>query len=112
MRAAGGRLVGISADPLLETREWQADEEADERVRYPLLSDADLRVAKAYGLHDADGGIALPAVVIVRHDDGRIAWLRVSETVGDRPSTEEVLEALRALPRPVARDGVAPVRSR
>jgi alkyl hydroperoxide reductase subunit AhpC len=92
---AGAVLAGISADPVAETAEWQADEDEEDRISFPLLSDADLATCKAYGVHDVENEICLPAVVIVHAQDGTIRWARSSTTVGDRPSVDEVLEQVK-----------------
>ncbi len=71
-----------------------------ERISFPLLSDADLATCKAYGVHDAENSICLPAIVLVRAGDGTIRWTRVSSTIGDRPSVDEVVEQVKRLGKP------------
>lgn len=62
-----------------------------------MLSDADLRVAEAYGVHDPESPeLALPAIIIVDRS-GVVRWVRVSETVGDRPEVDEALAELRKI---------------
>lgn len=92
-------LAGISADPVEDTRAWQDEEPPWERIDFPLLSDVDLAVTKAYGVYDAAHEIALPAVVVV-HADGTVRWTRVGESMADRPSPDEVIEAVRQLGPP------------
>lgn len=93
----GAVLAGISADPVADTRAWQADEDPEDRVTFPLLSDPDLAVCKAYGVHDAEHGIALPAVIVVHAGDGTVRWTRVGDSMADRPGVDEVVEAVRRL---------------
>ncbi|MCO5164762.1 MAG: redoxin domain-containing protein [Planctomycetes bacterium] len=93
-------LAGISADPPEDTRAWQADEDPEDRLSFPLLSDADLAVCKAYGVHDAAHGMALPAVVVVHAEDGTVRWTRVGESIADRPTLDELLEVVRRLGPP------------
>jgi hypothetical protein len=48
-------------------------------------------------VHDPESpDIALPAIIIV-DPAGVVRWVRVSETVGDRPEPEEALERLRKI---------------
>jgi peroxiredoxin len=62
-------------------------------VRFPLLSDADLKAIRAYGVEDAENGVAWPAIFIVGAD-GRVRWRTLVETFRVRPAAEVVLEAL------------------
>lgn len=63
-------------------------------LHFPLLSDADLRVAAAYGVAMSGRDIAVPSVFVVR-PDRVIAWKCVGETMADRPGVEEVLAQVR-----------------
>lgn len=96
----GAVIAGISADSVEDTRDWQADEDIFDQISFPLLSDADRAVCKAYGVFDAAHDIALPAVVVVHGPDGAVRWTRVSESMADRPSADEVLEVVRRLGPP------------
>ncbi|MCO5168727.1 MAG: redoxin domain-containing protein [Planctomycetes bacterium] len=93
-------LAGISADRPEETRAWQAEEEPADRLGFPLLSDPDLAACKAFGVHDAAHGVALPAVVVVHARDGTVRWTRVGESITDRPALDELLEVVRGLGPP------------
>jgi peroxiredoxin len=62
--------------------------EAD--IAYPLLSDADLRVALNYGVAMKGEDIAVPSVFIVL-PDRRIFWKHVGESVADRPSDQDLI---------------------
>ena len=61
-------------------------------LSFPILSDADLAVAKTYGVVDEDNGIAWPAVFVVT-PGGRIAWRSLSETYKVRPGVSAILAA-------------------
>jgi peroxiredoxin len=86
----GGTLVGISVDG----REDSTALVARLGLHYPLLSDPDLRVASAYGVAMKGRDIAVPSVFVVRGD--RIVYRKVGETVGDRPTPDEVVAQVTA----------------
>lgn len=62
-------------------------------VTFPILSDEKLTAIRAYGVEDAENGIAWPAILIVGRD-GRIAWRSLAETYRERPASKVVLDAL------------------
>ncbi len=62
-------------------------------VTFPLLSDEDLSAIRAYGVEDAENGVAWPAIFIVGRD-GRVAWRSLAETYRERTASRVVLEAL------------------
>jgi peroxiredoxin len=64
-------------------------------VRFPLLSDADLKVASSYGVAMQGRDIAVPSVFVVRKDRS-IAWKKVGEDMTDRPATSDVLAQAKA----------------
>lgn len=65
-------------------------------LHFPLLSDADLAVAKAYGVAMEGRDIALPAVLIVDRA-GRIRFRQVGETAADRAKPDDILRTLAEL---------------
>lgn len=85
-------LVAISVDP--PERSTPLAERLG--VRFPLLSDVDLKVTRAYGVVDGENGIAWPAIFIVGKD-GRIKWRSLAEVYTTRSSSAVVLEALAAV---------------
>jgi peroxiredoxin len=89
IRARGAALVAISVDSPVESRALA------ERLglSFPLLSDPDLKAIRAYGVEDAENGIAWPAIFIVGAD-GRIRWRSLAETYTVRPASAVLLEAL------------------
>lgn len=93
----GGTLLAISADSPPELAELARAQD----LRFPLLSDPDRQVIRAYGLLHTGGGpgggdIAIPAQVLVR-SDGSVAWRHVSGTITDRMDPADTLAALSAL---------------
>lgn len=80
---------------MAESRQWQAEEDEEDRLRFPLLADPALATCKAYGVYDAHNGFTLPAVIVVRGEDGTVSSVRPSESIADRPSTDDVLEAVK-----------------
>jgi peroxiredoxin len=83
-------IVAISVDPAADSTKLAADL----GLHYPLLSDADLRAASAYGVAMRGRDIAVPSVFVVRRDR-TIAWKKVGEDMTDRPSASEVLDQVR-----------------
>ena len=84
-------MAGISVDPV----ENNAAMVEKLLLPFPLLSDPDGRVIKAWGVwNDGDGGIAKPSIFAVRKD-GTIAWRYVGNDYADRPTDEELFAALR-----------------
>ncbi len=62
---------------------------------FPLLSDPEGRVIKAWGVwSDDDGGIARPAIFAIRRD-GSLAWRYVGRDFADRPTDDELFNSLR-----------------
>ncbi len=68
-------------------------------VTFPILSDEKLAMTRAYGVEDAENGIAWPAIFLIA-SDGRIAWRSLAQTYKVRAGPEEILKALDALPHP------------
>jgi peroxiredoxin len=64
-------------------------------LHFPLLSDPDLRVASAYGVAMKGRDIAVPSLFVVK-TDRTIAFRKVGENVGDRPTPDEVVAQVQA----------------
>ncbi len=62
--------------------------------KFAILSDADAKVIRRYGLLHANGhkggDIAIRTTILL-DAQGREQWRRVSETIGDIPAAEEVI---------------------
>ena len=88
------RVVAISVDPVAKSQ----DLARDLGLSFPLLSDPELTVIRAYGVADEGNGIAWPAEFLVDRGGG-IRWRRTAQAVGTRPSATEVLAAFDAAGR-------------
>jgi peroxiredoxin len=92
------RIIAISVDDAEHARiAWE--KAADKK--FTVLSDPGAKVIQAYGLLHAGGhrgdDIAIRTTILI-DKAGRAQWQRVSETVQDVPTVEEVLTAVRKLP--------------
>ena len=63
-------------------------------LRYPLLSDEELRVIRAFGVEMQGQPIALPATFVLAARSGRVRYRHVGETVFDRPQRSALLAAV------------------
>lgn len=81
-------MVGISVDPIEKSK----DLAQSLGLTFPLLSDPDLAVIRAYGVADESNEIAWPSEFIVDRD-GTIRWRATAQSVGTRPSAADVLRA-------------------
>ena len=52
------KLIGLSVDPVSDHKKWEHDieEVMGHAVRYPMIGDSDLNVAKLYGMLPGDAG--------------------------------------------------------
>jgi len=52
------KIIGLSVDPVTDHGKWaaQIEETQGNKVTYPMIGDADLNVAKLYGMLPADAG--------------------------------------------------------
>ncbi|MBI4523028.1 MAG: peroxiredoxin [Deltaproteobacteria bacterium] len=91
-RAENAEILGVSVDSLESHRSW-AEELGG--VAYPLLSDTDKQVSRAYGVLDEKEGVSLRATFII-NPTGEVSYQVVSHTNVGR-SVEETLRVLRAL---------------
>jgi alkyl hydroperoxide reductase subunit AhpC len=85
-------ILGVSVDSIESHRSW-AEELGG--LNYPLLSDADKTVSRAYGVLDEKEGVALRATFII-NPAGIICYQVVSHVNVGR-SVEETLRVLKAL---------------
>jgi peroxiredoxin len=88
--AAQLAVVGISVDTVEQNAEM-----ADKLLLpFPLLSDPEGSVIRAYGVWNPhEGGIAKPSLFLVRPNRS-IAWSYVGEDYADRPLDSALLGAL------------------
>jgi peroxiredoxin Q/BCP len=90
--AMGARVVGISPDPPARHREFITAK----RLPFPLLSDPDGRVFRAYGVVPRLFSIRTRGLVIVG-SDGRVLDERIETTMFTHRGATEVLAMLRTL---------------
>jgi peroxiredoxin len=84
-------LAGISVDAVENNRAMVEKL----LLPFPLLSDPEGTVIKAYGVwNDGEGGIARPSIFAVRRDRS-IAWEYVGEDYADRPADDEMFAAFK-----------------
>jgi peroxiredoxin 2/4 len=91
-RSEQGEVLGVSVDSIESHRKW-ADELGG--IHYPLLSDDEKKVSRAYGVLDEKAGVAARATFII-NPAGEVSYLVVSSSNVGR-SVEETLRVLKAL---------------
>ena len=62
-------------------------------MRYPVISDAKKRIIQLYGVLHPREGISRPAVFTV-DTRGVVRYVHVGRNVRDRPSLQQVMQAL------------------
>ena len=62
-------------------------------IRYPLISDPKRRIIKRFGVLHPREGIARPAIFII-DKSGVVRYLHVGKYPSDRPSIQQVMQAL------------------
>lgn len=65
-------------------------------ISFPLLSDGDLAVTKAYGIFNAQQDLAHPTSLVIDRK-GVVRYVREDIDFRVRPSPEELLGALKAI---------------
>lgn len=90
--AQGAEILGVSVDSLDSHRSW-ADELGG--IDYPLLSDEEKTLSRAYGVLDEREGVPLRATFIIT-PNGEVSYLVISHVNVGR-SVEETLRVLKAL---------------
>lgn len=84
----GVRIFGVSVDAVADSRAFARQYKID----FPLLSDADGAVSRAYvGLDDAD--ITVPGIVVIRKD-GAIVYRQIADAKDDRLTAADVVAAV------------------
>lgn len=91
-RSEKAEILGLSVDSLETHRAWVEELGG---VEYPLLSDSEKKVSRAYGVLEEKEGVSLRATFIV-NPDGEVSYLVVSHRNVGR-SVEETLRVLKAL---------------
>jgi alkyl hydroperoxide reductase subunit AhpC len=91
-RAESAEILGVSVDSVTSHRSW-AEELGG--LNYPLLSDEERKVSRAYGVLDEKEGVALRATFLI-NPNGEVAYVVISHVNVGR-SVEETLRVLKAL---------------
>jgi alkyl hydroperoxide reductase subunit AhpC len=91
-RLEKAEILGLSVDSLETHRAWIEELGG---VNYPLLSDEEKKVSRAYGVLDEKQGVSLRAAFII-NPKGEVSYLVVSHMNVGR-SIEETLRVLKAL---------------
>ncbi len=89
--ALGATLVAISSD----TPEDALAMRKKLALGFELYSDAQLTVITKWGVEDYGQGIAKPATFVVQ-PGGEITFRKIGDKPEDRPSTQEIIDALAA----------------
>lgn len=91
LTAAGATVVAISSDTPADA----AAMKTKLALGFELYSDSELAVITKWGVEDFGQGIAKPATFIVQ-PGGEITFRKVGEKPEDRPSSQQILDALAA----------------
>jgi alkyl hydroperoxide reductase subunit AhpC len=91
-RAENAEILGVSVDSVTSHRSW-AEELGG--IDYPLLSDEEKKVSRAYRVLDEKDGVALRATFLI-NPNGEVAYVVISHVNVGR-SVEETLRVLKAL---------------
>ncbi|MGH7770878.1 MAG: peroxiredoxin [Candidatus Binatia bacterium] len=91
-RAEQAEVLGVSVDSLETHRAWIEELGG---INYPLLSDVDKRVSRAYGVLEEKEGVSERATFII-NPTGEVSYLVVSHMNVGR-SVEETLRVLKGL---------------
>ena len=88
----GASLVAISVDGLEDSVALAAKL----GIGFPLLADPGLKTALAYGVAMQGEEIAVPSTFVIGQDR-KIHFKKVGESIADRASPDEMLQAVDAL---------------
>ncbi len=97
-QAAGATVWAVSVDPVSTS----AALATALHVSFPLPSDPDLHVVRAFGVETAgDAHVALPSVFVLAPDGagGRVAYRHVGANQADRAGVDTLLQAVRSITR-------------
>jgi peroxiredoxin Q/BCP len=84
------QILGISADQSFSQKAFSDKLGLD----FPLLSDRDRKVIKAYGVYDAERDSAQRAYVLISKE-GKILWQHVMDNPKKKLDTETLMKHLR-----------------
>lgn len=63
-------------------------------LTYPLVSDPELRLIRAFGVEMQGREIAIPSTFVLAPQGGRIVWRYIGETMFDRSDLRAILQAV------------------
>lgn len=98
--AVGGAVLGVSMDSEVSHRKFTGDH----RLNFPLVSDRDASICKAFGVARLGGWLPPRRVTFVIDRDGMVRRVIASELNANK-HVDEALAALRTLTRPAASAG-------
>ena len=84
------QVAAISVDPVENNRAMVEKL----LLPFPLLSDPEGQVIKAWDVWNDGESIAKPAIFAIRRD-GSVAWRYVGRDFADRPTDDELFDSLR-----------------
>ena len=82
-------MAGISVDP----PDHNAAMVEKLALPFPLLSDPQGALSRAYGVWDEEGRIAVPAIVLI-NKTGTVRWLYAGHDFADRPGDDTLFRAI------------------
>ncbi len=85
----GAQVVGISVDP----PDHNAAMVEKLLLPFPLLSDPQGQLSRAYGVWDEEGRVAIPAIVLLDRS-GTVQWQYAGRDFADRPEDDALLRAI------------------
>jgi peroxiredoxin (alkyl hydroperoxide reductase subunit C) len=88
-------VLTASTDSEYTHKGWCASHEDLKKLRYPMLADTSHKLAEAFGVYDAEKGLAHRGVYLI-DPHGVIRWMAVHD-LGVGRNVEEVLRVLDAL---------------
>ena len=93
IRAEGAEVLAVSVDNTADARRMADYAQAG----FPVLADEGAAVTKNYGIYNLlSDGVAAPATFILR-SDATVYAHRIGQDIGDRVSSQSIIETLRAL---------------
>jgi len=63
---------------------------------FPLIADPDRTLIRGFGVEDQENEIAWPAIYVIGRD-GKVAWRWLATSYKERPTADQLLEALAGL---------------
>lgn len=89
IRGLQTEIVALSTDDALQTNRTTREL----GVRFPLLSDSKKRIIQLYGVLHPREGMARPAIFII-DKRGVVRYVHVGSNFRDRPSLQQLMQAL------------------